>query len=256
MIACMFAKDRPVPFTELDVRLVCETPGCEAEYFPPAEWVANYPHGLSRMVRETAAARDGWRVDEYGQDRCPSHGTGKPPYSAYPAGHPLAREDAKPDPATVTVPDGFPRIHAVPTDPDADAAAASFNATYDKALADEETARAYREAGAFTLAPHRGSHRAKTPLLVQLGLIARKPIDALRPDPLVLDGDDALDTDDPTEFIAPLQHGGLQAERKMRAEFERRGGWLGLPRKARSRRKRRQKAVAVESAPTVMDLAA
>lgn len=251
MIACMFAKDRPVPYTTLDVRLVCETPGCEREYLPPAEWIANYPHGLSRMVRETAAARDGWSVDEYGQDRCPGHGTGKPPYSAYPAGHLLAREDARPETA-VTVPD----LRVVEDDRDADAAAASFNATYDDALADEQAARAYREAGAFTLAPHRGSHRAKTPLMVQLGLIARAPVDALRPEPLVLDGDDAPTINDPTEFIAPLQHGGLQAERRIRAEFSRRGGWLGLPRKVKSRRKRRQKAVVVESAPTVMDLAA
>jgi hypothetical protein len=89
--------------------------------------------------------------------------------------------------------------------------------------------------------------RAKTPLLVQLGLAARKPLEVLRPEPFVLDGDIDTTSQDTEAWLAPLQQGGTRADRKLRAEFERRGGWLGRPRKPKSPRKRHQKAVTADS---------
>lgn len=101
-----------------------------------------------------------------------------------------------------------------------------------------------------------GAHRARTPLLVQLGLMARRRVAALRPEPFVIDGDIDTTTTDTDAWMAPLQRGGLQADRKLRQEFERRGGWLGKPRKARSERKRQHKAAVADNTTSEWGVAA
>jgi hypothetical protein len=264
----MFARNTLPPFTEVDHRLVCETPGCEREYLPPNGWAENYPHDLSATIRETAGAREGWSVDEYGQDRCPDHGTRREPYSAYPAGHPLAREDAEarevvedaePAPAAVACPDGI-------NVQDVTEAVEPFVTAYEQAVADEEARKVRLEAGVLRLTPHTGKHRGTpkredetTPppakhgrpgqeqpaeqsqqptghvsLLVRLGLVSREP--------LVIDGDIDTTSEDTDEWLKPFGRGDTRATWQMRSSWIRRG-WL---------RKRREKTTADDTTPRGM----